>query len=306
MRRPLVAPWFGLVLAGLACAPLPQTGFLDRTVVVEGRDHPYQVYVPRGWTGQARLPVVLFLHGSGERGDNGLLQTEIGLPSAIRRAPERFPAIVVMPQCPRDRTWNEPGTMASALAALDRSLREFGGDPARVSLTGLSMGGYGTWYLAAHHPERFAALGVVCGGVHPPAMLRDVMPGHGFETTGDPYAWVAERVAQTPVWIFHGSDDAIVPVTESRRMVRALEDAGGNVRYTEYPGVGHDAWMHAYAEEEFVRWLIPRAPPRMAATRARDEALVFARPSRETSSAPSFRRPPRAVSAPTAWWRLPA
>jgi pimeloyl-ACP methyl ester carboxylesterase len=138
----------------------------------------------------------------------------IGLPSAIRRAPGRFPALVVIPQCPRDRTWNEPGTMAVAMAALDRSRREFGGDPASASLTGLSIGGYGTWYLAAHHPTRFAVLGVVCGGIHPPAVLRDVMPGHGFDTTGDPSAWVAARVAHIPTWIFHGSDDGIVPAEE--------------------------------------------------------------------------------------------
>jgi predicted peptidase len=253
---PPVALLLAAALLGTACSPPRATGFLDRTVTVDGREYRYQVFVPRGWTPRARLPVVLFLHGSGERGEDGLAQTDAGLPSAIRRARDRFRAIVVMPQCPHDRTWNEPDMVAVALAALDRSLREFNGDPARVSLTGLSMGGYGTWHLAAHHPERFAALGVVCGGIRPPAVLRDVMTDPTADPAVDPYVWTAERIGRTPVWIFHGADDGIVPVSESRRMARALGDAGGDVWYTEYERVGHDAWIRAYADEAFISWLL--------------------------------------------------
>ncbi|MDX1980292.1 MAG: alpha/beta hydrolase-fold protein [Bryobacteraceae bacterium] len=153
----------------LAAAPalFAETGFLDREVSSGGEMFRYQVYVPRDYTADRDWPVILFLHGAGQSGSNGLTQTEIGLPNAIRKNPERFPAIVVMPQSAPARQWTTPVEQDQALAALDKTMKEFRGDPKRVYLTGLSKGGYGTWSLAARAPERFAAIVPICGGVTP-------------------------------------------------------------------------------------------------------------------------------------------
>src|SRR3970040_622111 len=140
-----------------------ETGFLDRTVTVSGAPYRYQVYLPAGYASSThRWPVVLFLHGAGERGSDGLLQTTVGIASAIRSAPARYPAIVVMPQVPADSLWiGAPAQLA--VAALDQTLAEFRADPDRAYLTGLSMGGNGTWNLAYRFPERFAAIAPICG-----------------------------------------------------------------------------------------------------------------------------------------------
>lgn len=231
------------------------TGFLNRSVVVAGESHSYQVYVPREYRPSTAWPIVLALHGGGERGSDGLLQTDVGLGSAIRRHPERYPAIVVFPQRAVDKNWQGPGAQL-ALAALDQSIAEFKTDPARVYLTGLSMGGNGAWYLAFHHPDRFAALVVVCGFVSQRrgssgsdyAAIADV-PG------ADPFADVARRIARLPVWIVHGDQDKAVPVEESRGMAAALKSAGADVRYSELPGVGHNSWDAAYGMPDLVTWL---------------------------------------------------
>src|SRR6185503_5039243 len=135
-----------------------ETGFLNRTVKVGAETYPYQVYVPANWTKAKKWPVILFLHGAGERGNDGLIQTEIGIGTAIRRHPERIPAIVVMPQCAKNRWWSEAEMQAQALKALDRTIKEFNGDTTRVYLTGLSMGGHGSWVMASSNPGKFAAI----------------------------------------------------------------------------------------------------------------------------------------------------
>src|SRR6266516_2449349 len=141
-----------------------QTGFLDRNVTVAGRAYHYQVYVPADYQTKPTWPAILFLHGAGERGNDGLLQTNVGLGPAIRQNPARYPAIVVFPQAPPDSQW--VGTPADmAVAALQQTLREFHVDLNRVYLTGLSMGGHGTWYIAYRHPELFAAIVPICGWV---------------------------------------------------------------------------------------------------------------------------------------------
>src|SRR6266478_482784 len=148
---------------------LPQTaetGFLNRTVFLDGMEYRYQVYVPRDFRRSTTWPVILALHGGGEYGNDGLRQTAFGLAAAIRQHADRFPAIVVFPQSRADGTpgWQLKGGEA-ALAAVDKSIAEFNGDRSRVYLTGYSAGGNGSWYLASHHPERFAAVVVVCGFV---------------------------------------------------------------------------------------------------------------------------------------------
>src|SRR5919204_179406 len=141
-----------------------ETGFLDRTVTVNGVRYRYQVYVPVDYTPQQTHPVLLFLHGAGERGDDGLLQTQVGLGAAIRQARARFPFLVVFPQARRE-TWWVGDMAAQALQALEQTITEFHGDPQRLYLSGVSMGGYGTWYVAARAGGRFAAIVPVCGWV---------------------------------------------------------------------------------------------------------------------------------------------
>ncbi len=227
-----------------------ETGFLNRTAEVKGVKYRYQVYVPADWTSSKKWPVILFLHGAGERGEDGILQTEVGIGTAVRRDAKRFPAVIVMPQCRRNLWWTEPAMEAQALKALDQTIKEFKGDRTRIYLTGLSMGGYGTWSIASKYPDRFAALAPICGGV------REPRRGEQAEQPADPYSPVAAKIAKTPVWIFHGGADKTVPVIESRSMNAVLNKAGANVRYTEYEGVGHNSWDKAYAEPEFVTWLL--------------------------------------------------
>jgi predicted peptidase len=244
-----------LLLPGRAAAGPRETGFLDRAVRLGGHTCRYQVFLPVDFDRSRLWPVVLFLHGSGERGDDGMRATQVGLGSAIRWDRSRAPLIGVFPQAPADSTWlGEPGE--AALAALDQAVREFGGDPTRLYLTGLSMGGYGTWYLAFLHPEKFAALVPVCGGLLPHLSAASVRQIPATLGDADPYAAVAARLRSVPAWVFHGAKDPVIPVTESRQMVEALRRAGAPVRYTEYPEAGHDCWDRAYGESELWEWLL--------------------------------------------------
>jgi predicted peptidase len=260
LSRFLISAGFVLVIlltAPAASARKPETGFLNRVVTVQGDTYRYQVYVPADYESHKKWPVILFLHGAGERGDDGLLQTDIGLGHAIREHAANFPFIVVMPQCRKEKAWTQADMQAQALAALDQSFKEFHGDRERVYLTGLSMGGYGTWDLAVRYPKRFAAYIVICGGIRGPErwpeLHSSLIDDHRIS---DPYAETARRIGKTPVWIFHGADDPTIPVEESRKMADALRAAGGNVQYTEYPGVGHQSWLKAYAEPDLVPWLL--------------------------------------------------
>lgn len=248
---------FAVAAASLLVVPAEarkqETGFLDRTMVVSGVAYKYQVFVPDTWTKRKKWPVILFLHGAGERGDDGLIQTEVGIGAAIRRGRTRFPAIVVMPQCRKDGWWADSPMGDVAMAALEQAQEEFHGDANRIYLTGLSMGGYGTWYLAGKYPGRFAAIVPVCGGVLLPDKARTQSPDDN-----SPYVEAAKKVGKTPVWIFHGGDDPVVPVTESRRMNEAMKALGGEVHYTEYPGVDHNSWDKAYAEPELLPWMLSK------------------------------------------------
>jgi len=145
---------------------------------------------------------------------------------------------------------------AMALKSLDQTAGEFNANPSRTYLTGLSMGGYGSWTMAATNPKKFAAMAIVCGGVRPPPGINLPRSMIGFAAEADPYGAVAARVGKTPVWVFHGDADLAVPVTESRRMVEALKASHGDVRYNEYAGVGHNSWDKAYAEPELFPWLM--------------------------------------------------
>jgi predicted peptidase len=242
-----------LVVTILLTVQRPETGFLDRVITVGGRAYHYEVYVPADYQTKPSWPAILFLHGAGERGDDGLLQTNVGLAPAIRQNPSRYPAIVVFPQVPRDSQWvGMPGDMA--VAALQQTMREFHVDPTRVYLTGLSMGGHGTWYVAYRHPELFAAVVPICGWVREFAQFRGsvpVVPGDSAQVM----PLLVQHLGKVPIWIFHGEVDQVVNVNGSREPAAALKAAGANVQYTELLGLNHNAWDAAYGSDEFVRWL---------------------------------------------------
>lgn len=216
--------------------------------------YPYSVYVPRAFDPSKNWPVILFLHGAGERGADGLRSTQIGVAAAIRANPDRVPAIVIFPQAPADSCWlDEPAD--AAMAALETSIIEFHGDRRRLYLTGLSMGGYGTYHLAMAHPDTFAALVVVCGGLLPHDTTTSVRQSPLTESVSDPYAFTAHALRHLPIRLFHGDADPVIPVSESRTMADALKADGADVRYAEFPGVGHNAWDRAYGDAELWEWL---------------------------------------------------
>lgn len=231
-----------------------ETGFLDRTVTLEGGEYRYQVYVPSSYTPSHRWPIILFLHGAGERGRDGLIQAHVGLGAAIRQSPTRYPAIVVFPQAPNDSLW-VGATARAAMSALEKTEKEFQTDPDRVYLTGLSMGGNGTWYLAYRSPSRFAAIAPICGWVSPFSPwvrnVETVVPADA----GPPFEALARRLSGVPVWIFHGEQDGAVPVGESRQAAAALTSIGAAVQYSELPGTGHNSWDAAYGSTKFATWL---------------------------------------------------
>jgi predicted peptidase len=212
------------------------TGFLNATVKASSRSLPYVVYVPRDYTRKTPWPVILFLHGRGERGDNGLSQTEVGIGRALRLHPERFPCLVVMPQAPMGGDWSgAPSELA--LKALEEVVRKYRGDRSRLYLTGLSMGGFGAFAIAAAHPDRFAAVAPICGGGEPEMMAR--------------------ALRSMPIWVFHGGADEVVPPQRSREMVGAIRAAGSRaLRYTEYPDVGHNSWDAAYGDADLIAWML--------------------------------------------------
>jgi predicted peptidase len=211
------------------------TGFVPRSIELDGHTYRYTIWVPPDYTSGRPWPAILFLHGKGECGDDGESHTRVGLGKAIRTHPERFPAIVVMPQMPEDRRWTEKPMQALALATLDATMSDYAIDPRRIVLTGLSLGGFGTWSLGARCPERFCALLPICGG-------------------GDPAS--AAGLARVPIWCFHGDADPVVPVERSREMVRAVQAAGGKVRYSELPGVTHNSWDAAYSNADVIAWML--------------------------------------------------
>jgi len=173
---------------------------------------------------------------------------------------------VVFPQVPPGRAWF--GEQAEvAMAALDEVMATYSVDPERVYLTGLSMGGHGTWYVAYHWPDRFAAIVPICGFIVFPEAARGFfgeLPPEQLEIqlAEDPYRKVAERIKHLPIWVFHGADDPVVSVEASRRMVEALRELGADVQYTEYEGVGHNAWDPAYAEQALMPWLLSHRRPK--------------------------------------------
>ncbi len=257
MRRILLCA-LALLVPAVALAKAPRSGFQPKTLALGGHSMRYQVYVPPGYDAKQRWPVVLFLHGSGERGSDGVAPTRAGLGPAIHAHDDWFPLLAVFPQAPADGYWSGQ-TVEDALGVLTAVEREYAVDPEREYLVGMSMGGYGTWQLAVNHPRRFAALVPVCAGVLSPPSEPDipaVQLAAGSASGADLYAGIAAAVSPTPVWIFHGTEDPVVPVENARRMAAALRQLGGEVRFTELPYVGHDAWDPAFNSPDLWSWLL--------------------------------------------------
>lgn len=245
-----------LGLLGTGCAtpgppPMPTTGFLFETLQLDGRSYPYAVYVPRAYDPATAWPLVLFLHGRGESGADGSRMLAQGLGPALQGDPASWPALVVLPQKPTgDTEWEQHE--AALLALVARVRARYRVDPDRLYLTGLSQGGHGSWVLGARHAGLWAAVVPICG--YGPARQAP-RPGLPPPFTGSP-AELAAALRETPVWAFHGADDDVVPAEETRRLVRALEEAGGEPRVTILPGVNHGAWDPAYRNPALPRWLL--------------------------------------------------
>jgi predicted esterase len=232
--------------------PYQETGFLNRKIELRGAVYRFQVYLPEDWRRDDHKlwPIVLALHGRGERGSEGMWQTQIGLPQAVRDHPDRWPFVIVMPQCPQPDYWTDPPMMALALAALDQESQEFHGDPERTYLTGLSLGGYGAWELALREPHRWAAIFIAASGV-----FWSYAPERWQQADSLPEDY-ARAIGHTPVWLFHGMEDNVVPERESELMYEAIKAEGGHVRLWLYQGIHHDCWTRAYDEPDLPRWLL--------------------------------------------------
>ncbi len=198
------------------------------------RELPHLLFLPKYYEADAarQWPLILFLHGAGERGSDLNKVRRHGLPTVTDRQPD-FPFIVISPQCPAGTYW--PYLVDDLNDLLDRTLKQYRVDPQRIYLTGMSMGGYGTFYLSMAYPERFAALAPICGG-------------------GDPSR--ASRIKHLPIWVFHGARDNIVPIEESEIMVSALRKTGANVQFTVYPNANHDSWTETYNNPELYDWFL--------------------------------------------------
>jgi poly(3-hydroxybutyrate) depolymerase len=233
-------------------APQQETGFLNRKIQINGATYRFQVYLPEDWRrdDHKQWPVILFLHGRGERGSEGMWQTQIGLPQELRDHPERWPFVVVMPQCSQGHYWTDSDMLELAMTSLDREVAEFHGDVSRTYLTGLSLGGYGAWELARLHPNRWAAVAIAAGGV-----FWSYAPERWQRAATLP-AEYAQAIGRLPVWLFHGADDNIVVPRQSDLMYSAGKTAGGNIRLWIYQGLRHDCWTRAYNEPDLPRWLL--------------------------------------------------
>ncbi len=225
-------------------------GFSNRVFRDAAGEHKYVLYLPQNYSPDVRWPVILYLHGAGERGTDGVSQTTAGLGPFVKARRDDFPYVVVFPQCEDTQisilqAWSPTSADGKrALAILAQVERDFAIDPHRRILTGWSMGGYGTWSLGAADPAHWAALVPVSGG-------------------GEA-AW-GSRLAKVPIWAFAGANDAVVPARDTEQMVAAVRAAGGHPRLTVVPNMGHDVWKTAYNDQALYAWLMnPQESPARA------------------------------------------
>jgi predicted peptidase len=218
-----------------------KTGFVDKTFKnADGHESPYVVFVPKDYDGTKEYPVILFLHGAGETKQanakkDGKKPVEVGIGPAIKKREKTFPFIVVIPRAEGFGWGADTANAKRALAMLDEVEKEYKVDKKRQILSGLSMGGMGTWSIAAAHPDRWAAIVPICG----PADAKN-----------------AEKIKDIPCWGFVGDKDNERIVTGMNGMIEALKKAGAKPKYTVYPGVGHNSWDNAYGTEDLYKWML--------------------------------------------------
>lgn len=238
-------------------APAGEVRVIDYRMEKDGREYAWSVMIPPGATeGGASL---LFLHGYGESGDDGKKNLAVGLPPAVRKNPERWPMVIIVPQKPVfNSEWEDHAP--AVLAMLDEAAEKGHIDPKRLAITGLSQGGHGTIWFAANHAARFKAAAPVCGYVDRRIDENAQRLADNGATPEDPgVIAAAEKLKGTPVWLFHGAKDDVVPPSESRSLFKVLGSAGATAKYTEFPEANHNAWDAAYADPELAAWLVRSA-----------------------------------------------
>lgn len=217
-----------------------QGEIISRPLLLNKQNYVYQFYLPPEAKTGARLPLITFLHGIRERGTGGFITGMFA--QLVKQYLKQIPAIILFPQCAPQKFWAEAPMDEMVMRQIETLSEDYAVDPSRNYLLGVSMGGYGVWHFAAQYPQKFAALVSICGG--------------SPLTTGDRFAPIAEKVGRTPAWLFHGAQDRVVQVSESRSMVAALKANQGSVKYSEYAEVGHNVWLNALGEKDLMPWIL--------------------------------------------------
>ena len=202
---------------------------MTQTFYVFTRETKYLLYLPKGYSEAEKYPLLVFLHGAGERGNNIELIKKHGPPKLIEAGHE-FPFIILSPQVPYEEWWS-PDLVRWITQDI---IKRYSVDKTKVYLTGLSMGGFGTWETATRYPEMYAAIAPICGG-------------------GDPTR--VNRIKNLPIWVFHGAKDPLVPISRSEEMYNALKEYG-NISFTVYPDAEHDSWTETYENPKLYEWLL--------------------------------------------------
>ena len=246
-----------VILAGIVLAPVltvagqPEAGKMVKVSPKQDDLTPYWLYLPKEHaTNKDKLPIVVFLHGMGERG-NDLDRVLVHGPPKLITKGKHFPFIMIAPQCPNDGRkgrraatsfwWHPEGPIDKVKNIVEFEKKRLGRiDVDRIYITGLSMGGFGTYQIVSHHPDYFAAAAPICG--------------HG-NRIADKTA-LQEAFANLPVWAFHGDRDNVVRLADQQKTVKLLEEGGATIKFTVYPGVGHDSWTRTYNNPEFYKWLL--------------------------------------------------
>jgi predicted peptidase len=215
--------------------PTPGTQVEQSLTTSSGNDVDYLLYLPKNYTASGKkVPLMLFLHGRGESNGPLSVVAKWGPPRRLA-AGEQMKYLVVSPQCPPESFWSKDDQQSQLVELLQHIRTAYNIDNDRIYLTGLSMGGYGTWKLAANHPDTFAAAVPICG-------------------KGDPKD--AVKLRDLPIWAWHGTDDTTVPFLGSLEMVDAIKSVGGSqIRFTPLKHIGHASWQAAYQSEDLYRWL---------------------------------------------------
>ncbi|MCK6456688.1 MAG: prolyl oligopeptidase family serine peptidase [Phycisphaerae bacterium] len=222
-----------------ASAPALPEGFVAKELKTsDGQVRRYALFLPRNYDAKKKWPVILFLHGSAESGTDGIRHTQVGLGPFLWRHRKTCPMIGIFPQ---GRTWFRGAEARAVFEILDATMQEYSADPDRVYLTGLSMGGFGTWELAMIRPDLFAAIVPICGGAQLDAL---------------------HNLVKMPIWCFHGALDDRVPVQLSGDLIAKLKKLGAKPKFTVFPKTGHVCWDEAYETKDLFRWLLKQRRPR--------------------------------------------